>query len=604
MYNILGRLSWLVTVRPWVTLLVLLVVTIALGAGAGLREPSARLASALPEDSAITKALDEIESLFGESGEVRVVTLLFRGNALTPAGLAQMAALLNAIASDPAVVDLLAPVDPIFAPSSLVMAALQTDSLASVTQEQINAVQGVPRMREALALMTGADTDGTPVAIATVRLRNTGDDRLVTAERRIYDLAVADEGPLAVSSVSYVVIEDESREAAETGMLPLIGLAFLLIAALLLLFMRSISDLLLTLAGLFIALIWINGAQGLLGPRGVGLTGPPNSLTAMVPIIIIGLTVDYAIQTVSHYREQRAAGEPVVAAVRTGLRNVTVPLLLAAVTTIVSLLAGLFSPVSIIGDFGIIAGLGVGMSLIVMLTLLPAGRTILDRRREARGTLRPLRLIATAFPGAERAAELLGREITRAPAPYLIMVAVVTIGLGVAATGLKSEFTIRDLLPGDGSVLADVETIDAAIGGTTELVDVLLKAEATETRTLLNLQDFTTAFENETLRPRAAAGPVQASYELLIRDWISDSGAPGDKYDPELAALFARATADVELDAALMREFLERLQAREPALAHVLVIDPDGVDTLLLQFPAFTGNPEASRMLQADIERI
>ena len=71
-------------------------------------------------------------------------------------------------------------------------------------------------------------------------------------------------------------------------------------------------------------------------------------------------------------------------AVRTGWRNVSVPLMLAAVTTIVSLLASLFSPIGIVGDFGIVAGLGVGMSLIVMLTLVPAGRTIIDRRHAAR----------------------------------------------------------------------------------------------------------------------------------------------------------------------------------------------------------------------------
>ena len=51
---------------------------------------------------------------------------------------------------------------------------------------------------------------------------------------------------------------------------------------------------------------------------------------------------------------------PVVQAVRMGLRNVTIPLTLAAVTTIVSLLATLFSPIGVIGDFGIVAGLGVG----------------------------------------------------------------------------------------------------------------------------------------------------------------------------------------------------------------------------------------------------
>ena len=384
----------------------------------------------------------------------------------------------------------------------------------------------------------------------------------------------------------------------------MIGLALLLIAALILLFMRTFSDLLLTLAGLLISLIWIIGAEGWLGPMGLGITGPPNSLTAMVPIIMIGLTVDYAIQAVSHYREQRAAGERVLESVRMGMRNVIVPLLLAAVTTIVSLLAGLFSPVEIVGDFGIIAGLGVGMSLIVMLTLIPAGRIIIDRRRERRGTLRPPRLIANALPGVERVAGLLGREVTRRPAPYIVVVVAVTIGLGFAARDLKSEFSIRDVLPRGGSVLTDLNTLDAAVGGSTEMANVLVKAEATETRTLLNLQDLRIAFQDELRRPRAAAGPILTSYESLVQDWSTDSGEPGDNYDPELAALFREASADVQLDPGLMQEFLDELEAKDPAVARSLVNDPEGIDSILLQFPAYSGDPEATKLLQRDIEAL
>ena len=365
-----------------------------------------------------------------------------------------------------------------------------------------------------------------------------------------------------MTSVSSVVIEDEYKKATEEGMAPLIGLAFLLIAALILLFMRTISDLLLTLAGLLMSMIWIIGAEGWLGPNALGLTGPPNSLTAMVPIIVIGLTVDYAIQIVSHYREQRAAGERVVGAVRSGLRNVTIPLVLAAVTTIVSLLASLFSPIGIVGDFGIIAGLGVGMSLFVMLTLVPAGRTIIDRRREARGTLAMPRPISDALPGVSRIAEWLGRSVTRKPAPYIIGVIVVTIGLGFAATDIKSEFSIRDILPRGGSLLKDLNTLDAAVGGSTEMASILVKAEATETRTLLNLQDLTTGFGDESRRPQAAAGPIQASYESLVHDWTTDNGEPGDKYDLELAELFQKASTGVQLDARLMQEFLDKLEAQ------------------------------------------
>ena len=526
------------------------------------------------------------------------MTLLFRGEALTPNGLSQMDALLDEIESEPSVGALLAPNNPIAAPTLLLKSLLQVDGFESVTQSDIDAARGPPELQQALAAMTGTDTDGAPVAVATIRLLDTGDERIEDAERKISELAAGDEGPLRVSSISIVVIEDAYKKATEEGMAPLIGLAFLLIAALILLFMRTISDLLLTLAGLLVSLIWIIGAEGWLGPNALGLTGPPNSLTTMVPIIVIGLTVDYAIQIVSHYREQRAAGEPVVIAVRTGLRNVTIPLTLAAVTTIVSLLVGLFSPIGIIG------GLGVGMSLIVMLTLVPAGRTIIDRRREARGTLAPARPIANALPGVERFAEVLGRGVTRRPAPYILGVLAVTIALGFAATGLKSEFSIRDVLPRGGTLLEDMKTLDAAVGGSTEMASVLVKAEVTETRTLLNLDDLTTAFEDEQRRPRAAAGPILASHELLVYDWTNDSGEPGDKYDPELAALFREASAGVQLDPELMREFLNKLEAREPAVAHLLVDDPEGIDAMLLQFPTYTNDPAATKVIQEDIEAL
>ena len=606
MNQILEKMSLLVTVRPYITLVVLLTVTVLLAAGTTLRVPPTEGADVafLPPGHAVANAAQEIDELFGDSGDVSVVTLIFRGDALTPGGLSQMSGLINRIVSDPAVGGLLVPADPVIAPSFLVQAALQLENLESITQAEIDAVGNVPQIGGAIAAMTGTDTDGTPVAIANISLSDTGDERVKDAERRINELAVGDGGPLAVSSLSPAIVEDEYREATESGMAPLIGLALLLITGLLFLFTRTISDTLLTLLGLILSLTWIIGAEGWLGPEGIGLIGPPSSLTAMVPVIIISLTVDYAIQAVSHYREQRAEGEPVIQAVRNGLRNVTVPLTLAAVTTIVSLLATLFSPIGVIGDFGIVAGLGVGLSLIVMLTLIPAGRTIIDRRRESRGTLPPPRPLANALPGVSRMAEQLGRWVTRRPAPYIVVVILITIGLGYAATGLKSEFSIRDILPRGGSVVEDMDTLEAAVGGSTEIATLLVKAEATETRTLLNLQDLTSGFEDENRRPRAAAGPIQTSYYAHLRDWIDDSGEPGDKYDPELEALFHQASAEVELDPALMQDLLDKLVAREPELARFLVNDPQGIDTMLLQFPTYLGDPEQSRMIQEETEAL
>lgn len=598
----IGRLSRLVTARPYVTIIVLVLITVVLGAGATRRAPPPETAATLPDNSRVAEVLVEIDELFGDSGETNVVTLVFRGEAVTPQGLGQMDSLVTTMISDPAVGPLLEHDDPVFAPSFLFKSMLQVDSFQNVTQAQIDSVRAVPEIEAALGAVTGTDTDGTPVSIAIIRLQDTGDEQIEVAERLINELAIGDEGPLTVSSVSPIVIEDEYVRATEEGMAPLIGLAFLLIAALILLFMRTFSDLFLTLGGLLMSIVWIVGTEGWLGPNGFGLTGPPNSLTTMVPIIVIGLTVDYAIQIVSHYREQRTAGEGVLSAVRAGMSNVTIPLVLAAVTTIISFLANLFSPIGIVGDFGIVAGLGVGMSLIVMLTLVPAGRTIIDRRREARGTLKPPRPIAGALPGVSRIAAWLGRSVTKRPAPYIIGVVVVTVGLGFAATDLRSEFDIRDILPRGGTLLNDLNTLEAAVGGSTEMATILVKGEATETRTLLNLQDLESGFADEARRPKAAGGPIIASYELTVRDWVTDSVEPGDNYDPELASLFREASAGVQFDPVLMQEFLDRLEEKDPSLSRILVNNPNGIDSMLLQFRAINSDPSSTKVLQEEIE--
>ncbi|MCY4456885.1 MAG: MMPL family transporter [Acidimicrobiaceae bacterium] len=606
MIRVLDRFSRLVTARPYVTVGVLLCMTVFLGFGATLRaEPTEGTnIDFLPEDSDYTAAINELNQSFGDASDINLVTIVFRGDAFTPSGVAQMDQLLTEIVNNAQVAELLAPPNPLIAPSLLIAATDPTLELSNLTTEQIAGLRAVPELAAAFNALSGTDQNGTEIAIATVRLHNTTDERVAEAERTINQLAQTSSGTLEVSSVSPAVIQDEYKEATESGMAPLIGLALLLIAALILLFLRTLSDLLITLTGLVFSLTWIVGAEGWLGPNGLGWIGPPSSISAMVPIIVISLTVDYAIQTVSHYREQRAQGQAVRQAVRQSLTHVTLPLLLAAVTTIASFLSTLFSPISVVGDFGIVAGLGVGLSLIVMLTLVPAGRSIVDRRREAKGKLAPPRSVSSALPGVERGAQKLGAAVARRPAPSLIVVAGITVWLGFAATGLTSEFSIRDILPQNGKVLADMESLEASVGGSTELASVLVKAEATETRTLLNLRELEAAFADPNTRPGAAAGPLAPTYATLIEDWIEDNGEPNDKYDPLLAELFNEASADIALDSERMQDFLDRLATQEPMLNSLLVNNSAGQDAILLQFSTYSDDPAASTVLQQEIEEL
>ena len=164
------------------------------GRGATFRAPPTEGADVafLPPGHAIANATQEIEEFFGASGEYSVVTLLFRGEALTPDGLSQMSTLVDEIISDPSVGEFLAPSNAIVAPSALISAVLQVDGFESITQAGIDPVRNVPEIQGALAAMTGTDTDGTPVAVANIRLSDTGDERTGDAERRIYELASGD----------------------------------------------------------------------------------------------------------------------------------------------------------------------------------------------------------------------------------------------------------------------------------------------------------------------------------------------------------------------------------------------------------------------------
>ena len=598
MSKVLDALSWLVTVQPIVTLLVLLAVTVALGAGFTKLAPQAPNTVFLPEDSAVATASGKIEVLFGDPTPTVTATMLFRGDPMTPGGLAEIYRIVGDVEGHALVAPLLAA--PVVSPTRPLAAALGTDDFASLSQADIDgAVEGNPTFDR----LVGSDVDGGPVAVAYVRLhKDVPEEELEAAELAVRDIALSAAAGVDGDSLSPAVVSEETSEALGPQMLQLMILALVVIAALLFVFTRSLVDLLVSLLGLVMTIVWVVGAQGWLGPNGLDIIGAPNTLTTMVPIMLIGLVVDYAIQTVGLYRERRNEGQPVRPAVRAGLRAVLIPLSLAAVTTIVSFLTNVSSPIPANGDFGVVAGIGVGFGLIVMLTLLASSRALIDRWRERRGSLGLPRPIAGAIPGVGPAVEALGGHLALRPAPFLAVIAVVTILLGVAARDIDTVFDTRDFLPSGGAAITNIETLDAAFGGETDNVNVLIEAELTDDRTVRNLIDFTEAFSDDLRRPEGVVGGLQSSLGLLLIDWITRDGAEGDNFDAELQGM-ALAANDFRLDPVQMQAMLDRLEELDPAgFAQVAVDNPNGADTLLIRFQALSGDQERAERMVADVE--
>ncbi|MEM7326112.1 MAG: MMPL family transporter, partial [Actinomycetota bacterium] len=601
-----GITAW-VTKRPGITLGALLAVTVALGAGMGLLGPQADSTVFLPEDSDVAIASGTLSEAFPDSAGLTNITVLHRGDVFTPEGLDHVDRVLQAALSTPGVDGRLALDQPISAVTPVFQQALGVEDLSGISQQQIDgvlgAVEGDPMLDAAIGGLSGT-ADGEDLAITSIKLRALNDrDGLTEIELDLADAVAAVDGPLDVRALSGATIDQESAESSSSSMTQLLVFALLVIALLLFVFFRTGSDVMLALAGLGITVLGTMGAQGILGPDGLGVIGLPNQMTSVVPIMLIGLVVDYAIQSVARYREIRAEGESVAVAVRQGLRGVLLPLGLAGGTTIISFLTNLASPIPANQDFGVVAAIGVLFGLVVMLTLMPAARALLDGRREARGVVSTPRPVSGAIPGAGPLVERIGSGVARKPIGVLAGVGVLTIGLGIAAANISTVFDTNDFLPSDGESIEDIEALDEALGGQTEVVTVLVEAELTDDRILRNLFDLSAAFSDELSRPTGAAGDITASLGGLFQDWSTDDGFDGDNYDPELLALGADLDQGLTLDPVGVQAILDRLEANDPlGFARVAVDNPDGEDQTLIQFSALTGDQDRTRQLVDDIE--
>ena len=226
---------------------------------------------------------------------------------------------------------------------------------------------------------------------------------------------------------------------------------------------RTTTDMTLTLLTIVMAIAWMQGLGYLLMRAGVidAFSAP----TQIVPILLIGLGVDYAIHITSRYREHAGRGKKVADAVTASVTTVGIALALATVTTVVGFLTNLFNPIPALKDFGILAAVGIVVAFVLMLTFLPAVRTLLDRRAERKGTLPVASLRSHGDRLLPRIMEKLALLARHAPVPTLI-VALFLGGAGFYGfSQLETRFSFTDFLPDDSVHVETMELLAEEFGG-------------------------------------------------------------------------------------------------------------------------------------------
>ena len=248
---------------------------------------------------------------------------------------------------------------------------------------------------------------------------------------------------------------------------------------------RTVADTLLTLFTIFAAISFMQGI-GVLFER-AGIIASFNPVTQIIPILLIGLGVDYGIHITSRYREEVGKGQDVEGAVRSAIGTVGVALALATVTTAIGFLTNIFNPVPALKDFGLLSAVGIVVSFALMLTFFPAARKLLDRRTERRGEMRWafLRVLLLArkldrrlerglpVQGMQASSDrFLPRLISRTSVlaekiPVFTVVAALFLGgLGVwGLSQLETRFSFTDFLPEDAPGIRALQILQEEFGG-------------------------------------------------------------------------------------------------------------------------------------------
>lgn len=259
---------------------------------------------------------------------------------------------------------------------------------------------------------------------------------------------IAEESGLETAVVGSGILTDEEQRALDDTMALVGPAALLLVLFVLVLAYRDFVDVVLGLLGIVLVQLWTFGALGWLGLAF-------NPVLVAVPVLLIGLSIDYCIHVFMRYRENRwdAGGKPesagsvdpgIEAAMKAGLASVGAALVWVTVTTALGFLSNLASPVRPVQELGLIAALGIVGSFVVFVLLLPPLKVELDavlERFEVDRHKRPLGIGSGRVSGVLSIGAGAARN---APVAVVIAVVLLTVLTTVAAANVSTSWGPED----------------------------------------------------------------------------------------------------------------------------------------------------------------
>jgi len=223
-----------------------------------------------------------------------------------------------------------------------------------------------------------------------------------------------------------------------------------IVAGLMFLAFRSLRAVILPVIAILMALVWTLGVLA-------WLERPLNVVTTLVPPLIITLGLAYAMHVISEYYAASSEDTDRRSIVARVVRHVSLPLIISGATTAAGLLALLLNSLPAIREFSLLSAMGVLLTVLVVLTFIPAALSYLKPpagRARRTGTRRFERLavkLADAVTGRRRPIVIAG----------LLVLAVALVGTAMIEVGTEYVGGFKE----DVEVRKDFNVINRTFGG-------------------------------------------------------------------------------------------------------------------------------------------
>jgi uncharacterized protein len=556
-------------------------------------------------DNEVTEALATISDRFGTGVDpVQLVVEASDGALLDADGVAAAIELRERLLDAPQVAAAAAelPTGAVATYADLVIQSAEAQQLdpttlddATVAELHRASLETLPEQQAAqVTRLLAGEGDGTGAAVGAVVLLLDGAQPEEVREEAVLALPelTTDVPGVEVSTLDFRLLASAVNQEIEADLGRLLGLAFLLIIVILVAIFRRPVDVIAALLGLVFTIVWMQGISTLLGPGFLGITGGMNEMSMAIPILLVGLGVDYSIHLTMRYREERGSGATPTGAVTGAIGAVGAALALATITTVVGFLTNVTNPLPPLRDFGVFAAVGVASAFLIMTTFVPATRLVVDRWLRRRDRL------PDATDRGDHRPSLLGRgAAVFAPAathhPWIVLTAagILTVLGGISATNLSTEFSQTEFFPEGSEALATIDLVDEAFGGDlTETTQVLITGDVDAPGVLAALHELEVEAADvagiRTANGRAESDSLLGRVESILGEVDTAGDAPGAGEDavgaPDpgdaAAAPGTDAPAAPAVDAEERRPDPAALAALAEAAAEAGVDGPGGPD--------------------------